>query len=164
MVKQLHILLFIISAPVWAQHPACPESEYRLFDFWIGEWDVFANGTKAGENSIKPILDGCALLETWNGAAGGKGTSLNYYNPKTKRWNQYWVWQNGNPLGLLEGEFKDGKMVLGSAIDGPDGTKIHHRITWTANQDGTVRQLWESSADGLAWKIVFDGLYKKKTG
>ncbi len=162
MAKIILVLVCFSSVPLLAQSQGCPGPEYHLFDFWIGDWDVFSGGAKAGENSIKPILDGCVLQETWTGSAGGKGTSLNYYNPSTHKWNQYWVWQNGRPLGVMEGEFKDGQMTLGSAVIGPDGKKIHHRITWTANADGTVRQLWETSANGNDWAVAFDGLYKKK--
>ena len=42
-----------------------------------------------------------------------------------------------------------------------DPTKtVAHRITWTPGADGSVRQLWESSADGgTTWSVVFDGRY-----
>jgi hypothetical protein len=29
--------------------------------------------------------------------------------------------------------------------------------------DDRVRQLWEQSQDGVTWKILFDGLYVKKS-
>ena len=60
------------SAPV-AQTPKpapCVASEYRQFDFWIGDWDVTVlNGKAAGTNLIKPILGGCVLRR------GAKGLS-----------------------------------------------------------------------------------------
>ncbi|MGB5237728.1 MAG: hypothetical protein WBN59_08860 [Flavobacteriaceae bacterium] len=37
-----------------------------------------------------------------------------------------------------------------------------NRITWTYNEDGTVRQLWEIFAGGKVINIAFDGLYRKK--
>jgi len=33
--------------------------------------------------------------------------------------------------------------------------KLFHRVTWTPNEDGTVRQLWETITDIT---IAFDGL------
>ncbi|MBC2845573.1 hypothetical protein [Winogradskyella flava] len=40
--------------------------------------------------------------------------------------------------------------------------KLFHRVTWTPNKDGTVRQLWETITDGTDITIAFDGLYRRK--
>jgi hypothetical protein len=40
---------------------------------------------------------------------------------------------------------------------------VQQRLTFSRNADGTVRQLWETSADGKAWQPVFDGRYTRKT-
>ena len=42
-----------------------------------------------------------------------------------------------------------------------DGKKYRNRITWTKNEDGTVRQLWEVLGQEGNVSISFDGLYKK---
>ena len=42
---------------------------------------------------------------------------------------------------------------------GPDGSQVIHRITWTPNEDGSVRQHWQTRRDGDAWNTAFDGLY-----
>lgn len=160
----LTLAVFGFSIAATAQNKGCPKEEYRLFDFWIGEWDVFAAGKKVGENSIQPILDGCVLQENWQGAQGSKGSSFNYYNPKTQKWHQFWVWRNGTTLPLLTGERKGNQMTLSGVEEQKDGKKLHHRITWTKNDDGTVRQYWENSSDGKSWKPAFDGIYKKKKG
>ena len=48
----------------------------------------------------------------------------------------------------------------------PDGgveVSLRHRLSFRANPDGTVRQLWETSADGgTTWTTSFDGLYTKR--
>jgi hypothetical protein len=37
---------------------------------------------------------------------------------------------------------------------------LKHRITWTPQPDGRVRQFWETSSDGgQTWNAAFDGLY-----
>ena len=37
------------------------------------------------------------------------------------------------------------------------------RITWTANADGTVRQLWERWDDRTkGWLALFDGTYVRR--
>ena len=138
--------------------PACQSAEYRQFDFWIGTWDVFQpNGQKAGENRIEPISGGCALLENWSGRGGFTGKSLNIYDSTDKRWHQTWVDSSGSLL-MIAGGLVDKRMVLGSQAG-----DAHQRITWTPNDDGSVRQFWESSADaGKTWTVLFDGKYVRR--
>lgn len=132
------------------------------FDYWIGDWTVYSGEDVAGESSVRPILDGCVLHENWSGAQGSKGSSFNFYNPQTKRWQQFWVWRNGTTLEL-EGGYKDGKMVLEGQSLSQTGEEIFNRITFYDNEDGTVRQHWQySKDDGETFEEAFDGLYKKK--
>lgn len=140
----------------------CSNDKAHQFDFWIGEWEVTAGGQVAGHNSIQPILDGCVLQESWQGATGGAGSSFNFFNPQTAKWHQFWVWRNGTVLDL-EGGFADGRMILeGESLD-RQGKSILNRVTWTDNPDGTVRHLWEVSNDaGKSWQTAFDGHYKKR--
>jgi len=161
----LAMLVAILASPVPGAESsgACSDDKAHEFDFWIGEWDVFANGALAGTNSIQPILDGCVLQETWHGSQGSSGSSLNFHNPKTGKWQQFWVWRAGTTLDL-SGGFKDGKMVLEGEGEDRDGKKLRNRITWYNNEDGTVRQHWQQSRDkGKTWQTSFDGLYKKKS-
>ena len=66
--------------------PACQSAEYRQFDFWLGEWEVFLpTGKKAGESRIESISAGCALLENWSGNGGFTGKSLNSYESSDKQ-------------------------------------------------------------------------------
>lgn len=140
----------------------CSSAEARQFDFWLGEWEVFAGGKLAGRNKISSASGGCALLEEYEGVKGYQGKSLNFYNTGIGKWQQLWVGSAGDIL-LLTGDYKDGKMVLEGESTQQD-TKVLDRITWHNNSaEGTVRQVWEKSSDeGKTWKIVFDGLYKKK--
>ena len=159
----LAICLLLPGAAAHAQTPAsCPDQHSHEFDFWIGTWDVTANGEIAGTNSIEPILEGCVLQETWSGAGGSAGSSFNFYNPQTQNWQQFWVWRNGTTLEL-EGGYAEGKMVLeGESLD-REGKAVLNRITWYDNPDGTVRQHWQVSKDaGASWQDAFDGLYTKQ--
>ena len=161
----LGVLAMLAAVPIHGAEPAkaCSSDEAHDFDFWIGEWDVFANGKLAGTNSIQPILDGCVLQEMWSGSQGSAGSSLNFHNPRTGKWHQFWVWRNGTTLDL-SGAFKDGKMILEGGGQDRDGKRIRNRITWYDNQDGTVRQHWQKSPDnGKTWQTSFDGIYKKKS-
>jgi Tetratricopeptide repeat len=147
----------------------CGGPEYRQFDFWLGEWDVFnPAGQKIGTNSITSTNDGCVVFENWRDARGGTGNSFNYYEATTKRWHQFWVHSGGNAAPLsaaadgtpmpMSGGLVGGAMVLQS----PAGGKQLNRWSWSKVEGGKVRQHAEQSEDGGAtWKTTFDGLYVK---
>jgi len=141
----------------------CSGPEYRQFDFWLGEWDVaWVNGKPAGTNRIQAVLGGCALEESWRGARGTRGTSLNYFDPVSRRWSQLWIDDTGLVL-RLEGGVENGSMVLAGDARGAKGSAARHRITWTPLPGPRVRQHWETSADGgVTWTTVFDGIYVRR--
>ncbi len=143
--------------------PPCSADEYRHFDFWVGEWAVTQpDGTVAGENSIQPILNGCVLLEQWQGAAGSTGKSFNTYDARGGEWRQTWVDANGGRLDLVGG--LDGEdMVLSGERPGADGSTVNHEIRWSPLEDSTVRQHWRASRDGgETWNDLFVGIYSPK--
>ncbi len=141
--------------------PPCSAPAYRQFDFWIGEWDVFVNDELVGTNKIEPILDGCTLLENWVSTKQSKGHSFNSYNRGTKQWEQTWVDNFGSIIHFY-GTYADRKMSFTAEDLDLKGEKVYYRFTFFNNENGTVRQLWESSSDKTEWRIVFDGLYKKR--
>jgi hypothetical protein len=53
-------------------------------------------------------------------------------------------------------------MVLEGETSKAGGKPVRHRITFTPNPDGAVRQLWETSDEKGQWSTVFDGLYSRK--
>jgi len=144
------------------QSPPCSQPEARQFDFWVGEWEVHANGKVAGHNRISRIHGNCTVLEEYAAAASAyEGKSFNYYDPTDGLWHQAWVDNSGLRLNL-SGGFADGHMQLSGKRTNPKGESVVDRITWTPNEDGTVRQLWEvSKDDGENWQVAFDGLYKR---
>lgn len=157
-------MLALALGSITAQQPPPPPPEASQFDFWIGEWEVTQpDGKKAGENKIVPINGGRALLENWTSASGGyAGKSLNSYDASKGQWKQFWVDTSGLVLEL-SGGMVDGSMVLSGARKNRKGAEVVDRITWTPNEDGSVRQHWEFSQDGgTTWQTAFDGRYVKK--
>lgn len=142
----------------------CDNPKAHEFDFWIGEWTVYKNGTDVivGYNTVIPVAGGCGLQENWKAANGSNvGTSLNKYAFRKAKWQQFWIDNSGQTLEL-EGNYADNKMIMLSEPQITDKPLPVNRITWFNNADGTVRQLWEQSKDdGKTWTIAFDGLYKK---
>ena len=150
----------------------CSAPQYKEFDFWVGEWEVrSAAGQLLGRNRITKKYGGCVVVEEWEGAAGGGGTSFNFYDQPTMQWHQFWVdatgtnWlssdKQGNPV-TLRGGLRDGAMVLTSHPDTLPSIGLT-RATWRPLPDAGVRQMFESSTDGgKTWTTSFDGFYRKK--
>lgn len=156
------VLLVAVSA--WGQ-PApqpCGAAEHRAFDFWVGEWNVYGpKGRLAGTNSIRREYGGCVIHERYDTGRGYSGESFNVYDAPRGLWHQSWVDSSGLLL-LLEGGVREGSMVLEGQNVGTDGKLTRHRISWTPNPDGSVRQLWESTDAAGAWQVSFDGKYTRK--
>ena len=161
------------ASPVGAQTPpatqspsaapriaVCDSARYREFDFWIGRWEVRTpDGKIAGHNQIEKTPSGCAIQERWVSAGGGHGTSLNFYDRSTGQWHQVWVDGRGGVLRLA-GRRDGAAMVLVGTAANAAGRAQRQRITWSPLPGGRVRQLWETSDDGVRWQTSFDGEYR----
>lgn len=144
--------------------PACQAEAYRQFDFWIGSWEVMvAGGKKAGDNKIEMVNNGCALMESYVTGGGYRGHSFNMYDVTRQVWHQTWV-DNSGLLLTIEGGMIDGSMVMtGTRLRKTPQGEVLDRISWTPQQDGSVRQVWEVSPDeGATWNSIFDGSYRRK--
>jgi hypothetical protein len=140
----------------------CEAPEHRAFDFWLGEWQVRTpDGKLVGVNRIVREYGGCVLHERYTTGPGYSGESLNIYDPGRKTWHQTWVDSSGTVL-LLDGGIRNGSMVLEGQTIGTDAQTTRHRITWTPNVDGSVRQLWESTDAKGQWSTAFDGAYTRQ--
>jgi hypothetical protein len=156
--------------PAPTAQPCREQAMGRALDFWVGDWNVVnMDGSRAGENRIERILDGCAVIEHWHGIdAGDDGMSLFSYDAARHLWEQVWVTQDtSRPGGLKHQKLAgvlyanalrfEGQIVLG------DGKIILGRTTLTPWRDGRVRQTIEDSKDGgRTWKTAFDAYYNRK--
>lgn len=148
------------AAPVAEEAPApapeapapCSGEAFHQFDFWIGDWDVYgAPGRPPGRNTITALHDGCVIRESYENGRY-TGMSMNYYDAEADKWHQLWIDNQGLILPL-EGGWNGESMILAND---------RSRITWTPNEDGSVRQLWEQTEDGETWQTVFDGKYVRR--
>lgn len=145
------------------QELKCDSPEHRQLDFWIGDWDVIdqTTGKQAGTSKIEKLLDGCVIYESWTGVNQYRGNSFNLYNRDVKKWQQVWVDTSGQRIDFV-GELKSDGMYY----EGPfrsNGKEVMSRMKFIKLPDNRVRQLWEQSQDGKIWKVLFDGLYVKKS-
>jgi len=145
---------------------ASAHAEHRQFDFWLGSWNVYnPKGELAGRSRIESVSEGCGISEHWDGAKGGRGVSYNAWDGASGHWRQFWVGNSSGDVLYLVGGLRDDSMVLEGARPNPaDNKPQRQRITWTPHDDGSVRQLWETSDDeGVTWAVAFDGLYRRKS-
>jgi tetratricopeptide (TPR) repeat protein len=142
--------------------PCMTRPESRMFDFWIGEWDVKTQqGQMAGQSSVQLLLEGCALYENWSTPNGG-GKSLNSYNPALKMWQQFWTDQTGRVTEYRNGEWVNGSLRLTAETHATTGPQFV-RMTFTQMNKDLVRQFGEASADsGKTWAPTFDLYYHRK--
>ncbi len=142
--------------------PNCSAAEFHQFDFWVGSWDVAIPAGHAGTNDVTAEEDGCLVHEHWKSVRAETGQSFNFYNRLDRRWHQVWVSNSGGVLDLA-GDFRDSTLTFTGQTRRPDGVVMQHRLAFTKNGDGTVRQFWETSTDaGGTWQVAWDGRYTRR--
>jgi hypothetical protein len=147
-----------------AARPACPLSSE--FDFWLGEWAVRWTAPDKreleGRNRIRRALDGCAILEEFDGAPGSplKGISVTVYDPARKVWKQTWVDNQSSYLDF-EGGFADGRMVLArSAV--VNGVPVRQRMVFHGIAPDAFTWDWQRSRDeGKTWETTWQLRYTR---
>ena len=153
----------------------CNSPEARAFDFWIGEWNIRQKILKQdgtwlnfdAKTSVSPTLDGCAILEHWEGmvqffwesmqsAEQMKGLSVRAYDPKTDKWYIHWMDSHtphfGNPYS---GGFERGKGEFFRKWETPQGKRMG-RITFSdITPDSVHWDLAVSSDEGQSWTTLW---------
>jgi hypothetical protein len=154
--------ILILSATfTFAEQPDCRSlPEYRLLDFWLGDWDVYEGNQKVGTNKIEPILNFCAVIENWKDLNGGEGKSFFYFDLSDKVWKQVWVTDHGYMKEKTQqpSSVKDEVTFQGEVLNSK-GKKVLDRTRLSLQSKG-VRQIIEQSEDaGKTWTVTFDAMY-----
>ncbi len=140
---------------------AVPEASQ--FDFWLGEWDLSWPDGGHGTNSIRAILDGKVILETFNADPDGafQGMSFSVYNPSLSKWQQTWVDNQGTYLDLLGG-YQEGKMILERTTNVGEKSILQRMIFFNIT-DAHLDWSWERSQDhGTTWESLWQIHYQRK--
>lgn len=137
--------------------------EFRQFDFWVGEWDVFSGNQKVGDSSVQLILKDCVVFENWTSKLGREGKSFNKYDPANKYWQQYWVADNGSTT-VYTGNLQNGEMRYHAEQPMANGGKMMQKLTFSRVAVDKVRQFQQFSTDGgKTWTTGYDFLYVRKS-
>lgn len=177
--------LFILSAsgPSWAADSAQAEipmmtvgapPEMKQIAAMEGTWDVVMQMRMSAEAPWmeskgvcvnKLVLDGCALEQTMTADVGGmpmKGTGMTCFNRGSGKWQSSWIDNLSAGLGLYEGDFKDGRLVV-SGVDKMPGMTMLSRITTYNITPTRFDWLGENSFDnGATWIETMKGVYTKR--
>ncbi len=169
--KILIVFMFAgFSITTFSQKNPCSQKEFRQFDFWVGEWNVYGkNKSLAGNSKISHILDSCVILEEWVGATPQnsliyKGKSFNSYNSASKQWQQTWVDNTGNTTEFLRGEATNNSIIyFADKVANGANKSFMRKLTFTKLEEDKVRQLGERSDDeGKTWTVEYDLEYRRK--
>jgi hypothetical protein len=146
-----------------APYSCADDPERHRFDFRIGAWNVTIEaGNHFGDSIIETSSNGCAILENWTGARGGRGKSLNSYNQRLHEWQQFWIGSDGDVHEYRESKTDGSSLVFFMKRDSTPNTIA--RLTFTPVDKDTVRQHSEVSEDGgQTWKTEYDFYYHRRT-
>jgi hypothetical protein len=140
----------------------CTEPEYRRLDFRLGEFDVTGiGGARAGESRVVSMLQGCLLVEEWQGAISGEGRAHMFYDRLEKRWHLIYITDDGATL-YLAGNFAGDALVLQGENDFDAFTGLH-RMSFSPLPGDRSLQRWELSADGgRTWTLLHEGTFVRR--
>lgn len=140
--------------------------ENRQFDFWLGDWTVATTQehTTVGASHIESVIGDCAIWENWTSLSdsGYTGKSYNVYNAEQKRWEQFWIDNQGGVIHFF-GNPNAGVMDFHTdPLPQPDGKALQRRLRFFNEGADQVRQLSEGSTDnGSTWTVEYDFTYTR---
>ena len=162
-------LVIAVSGPALsdAAPTACAAPEARQFDFWLGKWEIQQkirqrDGTwlsLPARTSVASVLDGCALLERWEGdvkfywegmeaVERMEGLSVRSYDPEAGQWCIHWMDSRHPRFGPpFCGRFAEGRGDFHQKRTTPAGVR-EMRIRFSERGGDTV--LWELATGGEA--------------
>jgi len=144
------------------KHPE-QNPEYRQFDYWVGDWEVYNKfGAVSGHNRVQLILGDCVVEENWTSRLAGEGKSFSKYNPHARRWEQYWVDDQGDTT-FFHGQLEGTNLVFHAETLDPNGGRTLRRLTFFRQGPDKVRQFSEMSTDGgKSWTPEYDLTYVRR--
>jgi hypothetical protein len=158
----------LLFAQTAVQQP-CQEPQQKQLDFWVGEWALTWPGQNGGaqgrgSNSIKRVLDGCVIEESFSGEDSMhlRGRSVSMFDAASGTWKQTWVDNEGGYLDF-SGGIKDGAMSFWREATSANGAKSLQRMTWKNVTADSFDWSWENSKDeGKTWQMVWPIHYQRK--
>lgn len=141
----------------------CSSPEASQFDFWLGKWNLTYNDTMHAFNEITKEFGTCVIHEHFKSPATKYfGESWSVYNPKSKKWQQTWVDNQGAYI-VLTGTFENGTMTLFTQpVAALDGKSTYNRMLFQNITADAFDWKWEMTKDdGKTWITNWALHYKR---
>ncbi|MBT8462799.1 MAG: DUF1579 domain-containing protein [Gemmatimonadetes bacterium] len=133
---------------------------------WVGEermypsdWDP-VGGTAIGRTTSRIAVGGFALVTDYeqerDGAVTFSGHGVFTFDSGKDEYSLFWLDSIGSPPEIFAGGFTGDVLTLAHA-----GPPMHVRLIWDLSKPGTLQSSMEMSADGVAWKKLFDAVYER---
>jgi hypothetical protein len=150
----------LLSAAGQQPGDSCATAPYHQFDFVLGNWLVRdASGRAVGTATFAKRYGGCVIIETWLGVGHARESlGIVGFRAGSQSWHRTFLDSTG-VVQAFDGR-RDGRAMVMTGRDYPaDGPRLH-RVTWTARDDGSVEERWQTSVDaGRSWqeksRVVF---------
>ena len=117
-------------------------------------------GAATGRTRGRVALNGFALIYDYeqerNGAITYSGHGVFTFDPKAGIHTLHWFDSMGSPPERFTGKFDGDRLTV--AHGGPG---MHARMTHDYSQPDRVAQSMEMSPDGVTWRRLFDGKYRR---
>jgi len=157
---------------VSAQSDPCAGTEFRQFDFWLGEWNLTwpaeQTGGKEGDvgtgtNAILPLFDGCGVEESFSTTDGSfQGRSFSIYDQRSGMWKQTWVDNQGGYLSF-RGSYANNTMELRTETEEREGETVVQRMVFRSITPESLKWDWQGSRDGgQNWNDLWNVTYERK--
>lgn len=146
-------------------YPCLSDPHRKQMDFWVGEWDVYPNGSNSivGKSSITKEDGGCVIIEHFESLlAPQTGHSINIYDPADSSWKQLYAGTGGRYQLYTNGIYKDSAMVFDYELTANGKTGKGHYILYNLGPD-QFRQYQDISFDGgKTVTVYYDYIYRRK--
>lgn len=168
MITQLRLVVcaFFVMVPYFCpaqdNPPPCSDPGFRQLDFWVGTWDLTWEQDKKGTNTITRALGDCVILENFDGGDSMtlRGMSVSTYNPRTGKWHQTWVDNDGTYLDFVGGLQGD-KMILSRTTE-QEGKVLMQRMVFHDIKSDSLIWDWQRSGDqGKTWENLWTINYRR---
>ncbi len=163
-ILQIVFLIIMLNSALNVSAQLSKNQETSQFNFWIGKWDLYANGSKFGESKADTLLDGFAIQEDFLEFPPEPFHSINTttYNSEAKQWEQTMV-DNMGHHSFFAGDFKDGKITLIRSFKNKNGEDRMQRVSFYNISSGSFDWAFDASNDGgKTWNTFYTVHYVRK--
>jgi hypothetical protein len=147
-------------APMKKLSQLAPE---RLFDFYVGEWEMVNGETVESLISVAPAFGDRGLRVSMRNPADGAETASSFfvYDAENKQWRQTWMSAEGQTITMAGG--RDGETIALRVETDTKGDAKGGRAVFSDVTRGTFNYAWQTTTDdGKTWTNQASRTFKRR--